>query len=126
MKSLDKSCRRKKARDDPDDPNSAIYRRLYHFDRIQHKEVEDIEQKMFLSEPSFFLSLPSPLLSFFSLEIILEKIFGLLPVTFFSQIERHEVCSNMICHWRKTGCQKDDDMMRTKSRRVKERVSERM
>ena len=81
---------------------------------------------MFLSEPSFFLSLPSPLLSFFSLEIILEKIFGLLPVTFFSQIERHEVCSNMICHWRKTGCQKDDDMMRTKSRRVKERVSERM
>ena len=80
---------------------------------------------MFLSEPSFFLSLPSPLLSFFSLEIILEKIFGLLPVTFFSQIERHEVCSNMICHWRKTGCQKDDDMMRTKSRRVKERVSER-
>jgi hypothetical protein len=35
-------------------------------------------------------------------------ILGPLLVTFFSQIERHEVCCNMICHWRKTGCQEDD------------------
>ncbi len=51
---------------------------------------------------------------------LLEKLFGLLTLTLFSQIERHEVCSNMICHWQKTGWQKDDDMMR--KMREKERV----